>query len=452
MLRAFVREARAAFLPGRASADDEAAFDQHLVASVVLRARTTTVVLNAFHLLFWPTDPLILVREGGVLSAISWFRLTTFVNHCALFALLSWRPLARHAVPVTAVLAAVSAGLSGHALGRIGALQQPYVSLAYLVPMVMAGVPVRFVPRALMTSALAAALVAGYLLTRPPDVASAYLRVSLSIMAFSVAISVALGHLLFLLERRAFMNGRALARSEAALQRHNDELADRVAEQTRELRDLAAHLSRATEEERRRLQRELHDELGQQLVGIRYTVAFLRQRLRADPDGAEEKLAALDGLVTQLQDGVHDMVSDLRPRVIDDRGLGAAAEWLVETTRARAGVECELRASIDEGVRVDPVLTMDAFRILQESLSNALKHAASKSIRVDLSVAADAIDLRVTDDGRGVSTVGRGSAGMGVVGMRERARAHGGDFAIGAAPGGGTVVRVRLPLAAGAGA
>ncbi len=452
MLRAFAREARAAFLPDRASAEDEAALDEHVLASVTLRARMTTVVLNGFHLVFWPTDQLLLVREGDVLSVMAWFRLTTFVSHCALFALLSVRSLVRHAVPIITVFVAISAGITGITFARTGPLHHPHAPLAYLAPMVIAGIPVRLLPRVLMTSVLGGSIFAGYLLTRPGEAASPYLPVSVGSMVFSVALSAALGHLLFLLERRAFMNGRALARSEAALKQHNDALADRVAEQTRELRDLAAHLSRATEEERGRIQRELHDELGQQLVGIRYTVAYLQQRLRADPDGAERKLAELGDLVTHLQDGVHDMVTDLRPRVIDDRGLGAAAEWLVETTRVRSGVACELRASIDEGVRVDPALSMDAFRILQESLSNALKHAAPGSIRVDLSVAATAIDLSVTDDGRGVKDRGRESVGMGIVGMRERARAHGGRFAIGDAAGGGTVVQVHLPVTEGVGA
>jgi signal transduction histidine kinase len=449
MLRAFVREAREAFVPGRASPADEAALDAHLVTSVALRARTTALVLNAFHLLFWPTDRLLLARDGAVLAAVAWFRLTTFVNHGALFALLSLRPLVRRAVPVVAVCVAVSAALTGSALARMGALHQPYLHLSYLAPMTLAGIPVRLGPRAFLTALLGAGLLGGYLLTRPGELASPYLGLSLGSMVFAVASSVALGHLLFLLERRAFMNGRALARSEAALQAHNDALVDRVAEQTGDLRRLAAHLSRATEEERRRLQRELHDELAQQLVGIRYTVAFLQQRLRRDPDGAEERLAALGDQVTQLQQGVQHLVTDLRPRVIDDRGLGAAAEWLVATTEARSGVPCELAASIDESVPVGPDLSMDAFRILQESISNALKHAEPSRVRVELSIARAAVELRVIDDGCGVREQGREATGLGLVGMRERARAHGGDFAIGAAPGGGTVVRVRLPITAG---
>lgn len=451
MLRAFARDVRAAFLSERAPAEDEAAFDEHLTVSVALRARMAAVVLNVFHLLFWPTDRLLLVRQDDVLAAMTSFRLATFVNHCAAFALLSVRSLARHALPIVTVFAAISAGLTGHTFARTGPLHHPHAPLAYLPPMVIASLPVRLLPRVLMTLALGGSILAGYLLTRPSELASPYLPVSLGSMVFAVALSVALGHLLLLLERRAFMNGRALARSEAALKRHNDELADRVAEQTLELRNLASHLSRATEEERGRIQRELHDELGQQLVGIRYTVAYLQQRLRADPDGAEHKLTALGELVTELQEGVHHMVTDLRPRVIDDRGLGAAAAWLVETTRARSGVECALHASIDEAVRVDPALSMDAFRILQESISNALKHAAAGTIRVDLSIAPAAIELSVTDDGRGLTGRGR-EGGMGIVGMRERARAHGGRFSIGAATGGGTVVRVHLPVAEGASA
>src|SRR4051812_6213569 len=120
MLRAFVRDARDAFLPDRASAEDEAALDGHILTSVAFRARTTAVVLNAFHLLFWPTDPLLLVPDSDVVSAMRWFRLTTFVNHAALFVLLSLRPLVRRAVPIVAVAIAISASLMGSTLARMG--------------------------------------------------------------------------------------------------------------------------------------------------------------------------------------------------------------------------------------------------------------------------------------------------------------------------------------------
>lgn len=448
MLRAYLREARDAFRPERASPEEEAALDAHIVESVAFRARTTALVLNAFHLLFWPTDALLLVPEGEAYAAIRWWRLTTFANHAALFIALSLRPLLRRALLVVLVAVAVSASLLGYAMGRMGPLERPFFHMTYLAPMATAALPLRLPQRLLMTSILGAGLTAGFLLARPVERTSAYLATSLGMMIFAVALSLALGHLLFLLERRAFLRGLALQRSQASLRDHNERLTDKVTEQTRELRRLAVHLSQATEEERRRLQRELHDELGQQLVGIRYTVSFMQQRLRKDPAAAEEKLAALGEQVTQLQAGMQHLVAELRPRIIDDRGLAAAARWLVDVTRARSGVACELAASVDEGVRLAPGLAIDAFRILQEALSNALKHGAPGRVRVDLIIAADAVDLGVTDDGCGLRPRAEAPAGFGILGMRERARAHGGELAIEAAPGGGTVVRVRLPVTA----
>jgi signal transduction histidine kinase len=449
MLRSFVRAARREFLSAWGDAEDEAALDAHIRSSSAVRARMSTLVLNTLHLLFWPLDHLLMVPDSQVLAAVSWLRWTTFLNHAALFVLLSLRPVARRPTPLLGVGIAVSSALVGRGLGRMGPLDQPYFYLGYLATLVMVGLPVRLPQRALMNALIMLSLAGGFFSARPSALASPLLGTALGYLLFAGGVSLILGHLLYLLERRAFLTARALARSQAVTSDLNDQLHLRVADQTRELRRLARHLSQITEDERRRMQRELHDEMGQQIAGIRFIISALQQRLVKEPQRALQKLSELDDVVGELQDGVRRLVSDLRPRVIDEHGLAAAVEWLLDTTRVRSGVACSLSLSVDDGVTLSPRLTIDAFRILQESLSNALRHAEPSSIRVELSIDTAAIDLCVADDGHGLRERGGHAAGMGIVGMRERARGHGGTLALEDAPGGGTLVRVRLPIAEG---
>lgn len=448
MLKASARQILAAFRSPRASADDEAAFDDYLLSRVAFYACTAAVIFNVVHLVWWPTDAFLLVPDPAVRGAVRWFRVTTFVNHSVFIVLLSRAALRRHAIPLFVLGVLVSCAMLGSLVASIGELGEPYFHMTYLAPMATAAVPLRLRARVIANLLIGATIVLTYLGMRPSELSSPYLGPAVGCMLFAVTVSTLDGLVTYSLTRTTFLHERALSRSADALKGYSERLEERVAEHVEQIRRLAVHAERVAEAERARLSRELHDELGQTITGMRYMLAFVRARFHKSPESAYAKLADVEKSLAELAAGVRDLVSELRPRVLDDLGLPAATEWLVERTRQRSGLPCELSLSIDGSVEVGPELAAAAFRIVQESLTNAVRHAKAGRLKVALEVDRAGVRARVEDDGCGVGPVHAGSAGMGLLGMRERARAHGGRLTIESLPGAGTSVSLHLPLAA----
>ncbi|HET8758622.1 MAG TPA: GAF domain-containing protein, partial [Solirubrobacteraceae bacterium] len=212
----------------------------------------------------------------------------------------------------------------------------------------------------------------------------------------------------------------------------------------------------ATEDERRRWARELHDETLQGLGALRLALSAARRA--ADP---EVWRAALDDAVAELDTeiaNVRGIISDVRPAALDELGLGAAIEALADRIRAR-GIDVELRVDLDweagrADTRHDDELETALYRIAQEAMTNGVKHAAADALVVEVSEADGRATVRVRDDGQGFDP-SAAPAGFGLVGMRERVELLGGNLEIEAAPGAGTTVIARLPVrrrAAAAGA
>ena len=212
-----------------------------------------------------------------------------------------------------------------------------------------------------------------------------------------------------------------------------------------ELRALAAHLQEVREEERAHLSREVHDTLGQQLTAIRYAVGWFGRRLAEDPD-AQRRLEDARALIDETIAQVRRIAADLRPGVLDDFGLATATEWYAERFAERTGLEVVVNESGESSTVPGDVATA-AFRIVQEALTNVARHANASRVEIDVRAHADALHVRVADDGVGLdpdTLVGRRS--LGVVGMRERARAQGGSLTIEGTPGRGAAVSVSFPL------
>lgn len=222
-----------------------------------------------------------------------------------------------------------------------------------------------------------------------------------------------------------------------------------------ELRGLAAHLVSVREEERARIAREIHDQLGQALTALQLDLAWVRRRLArcdgsAAPREIRDRLRAMSGLVDETMLSMRRIVTDLRPVVLDQLGLSAAIEWQAREFEARTGVRCLLRSSIRDR-RFDPEISTAVFRIFQETLTNAARHSEARRVTVRLSVKRGVLRLEVKDNGRGIPQEAVGSRkSMGLMGMRERALLHGGVVVVSGVPGRGTSVRVRIPLAAAA--
>ena len=226
--------------------------------------------------------------------------------------------------------------------------------------------------------------------------------------------------------------------AEAELRRSRDELKELGA---------AAHMTR--EQETSRIARELHDELGQQLTMLQMDVAWCRAQPPGGASPIAGKLERMDALLRSTIAATRRIASDLRPLLLDDLGLVAALEWLVQNFSQRTGIVCTL--SVDRKHIDLPMARASAvFRIVQESLTNVAKHARATRAEVVLAHDPDRLRLYVRDDGIGYSAgPARRGDSFGLLGMRERVSFLGGAFAITGVPGAGTTVEVHLPLAAG---
>jgi signal transduction histidine kinase len=232
-----------------------------------------------------------------------------------------------------------------------------------------------------------------------------------------------------------------LRRQEGELARMNLELERRIAERTEELRHLAAHLDSAREEERRRLARELHDQAGQLLSGLRLEVA-LGRKLSGTTE-VREVLARMDAILDEIFALIRDVVSELRPRVLDEMGLAAAVRWYLREFQRRTGLACD--AVMDE-VSAAPAVATATFRIVQEALTNVARHAEAARVQVTLRQEGGAVRLVVADDGKGFDPDGLKPGRFGLLGMTERAQALGGVVRVTSRPGSGTVCTALLRL------
>ncbi len=223
--------------------------------------------------------------------------------------------------------------------------------------------------------------------------------------------------------------------------------AENVVRESRErLRNLAARLHSVREEERTLLARELHDELGQALTGLRMDLFWLIDRLPEHDGQLHGRARAMVALVDGTVDVVRRISSSLRPAILDDLGLEAAIEWQVLEFQGRTKVACKLE--VDGGERaLESARATTVFRILQEALTNVARHAGAKHVDVNLWVSEEQLMLAVRDDGKGIADDELTSpSALGLIGMRERAGAHGGRVVVSQPPEGGTQVLLKLPL------
>ena len=224
-----------------------------------------------------------------------------------------------------------------------------------------------------------------------------------------------------------------------------DRLEIEVKNRTVELTDLAQHLQTAREDERSRLARDLHDELGALLTAAKLDAARLRSRLgNATPEAAER----LMHLNETLNSGIalkRRIIEDLRPSSLSNLGLVAALEIQSREFAERSGLPVD--TAFDNSVRLSPSGDLTVYRLVQEAFTNIAKYAQATRIRVELAAVGNAVQVSVRDDGVGFDTsVQRGSA-HGLLGMRYRVEAEGGAMTLQAAPGQGTFIHATLPLA-----
>ena len=225
--------------------------------------------------------------------------------------------------------------------------------------------------------------------------------------------------------------------------------AQQVESSRQQLRALTARLQQVREEERTGIAREIHDELGQALTGLKMDIAWLKDRLPRDHE-VRSQCASIIGRIDGTLSAVRRIATELRPSVLDQLGLGAALEWLGQEFGARTGIDVTMDLCADDCTMPDH-LGSSVFRVCQESLTNVARHARAKRVTIRLMQSDDTVTLDVSDDGIGIPPHRQeGTASLGLVGMRERALACGGEFRITGQSGQGTTVLLRVPLTAGA--
>lgn len=214
---------------------------------------------------------------------------------------------------------------------------------------------------------------------------------------------------------------------------------------TEQLRQLTGHLQTAREEERTYIAREIHDELGQSLTALNMDLAWLSNQLPRDRIAWLDKIGAMSNLVGSMVQQVQRIATELRPGLLDKLGLVAAIEWQAQDLAKRTGLTCELQLTEQELV-LDPNLATTLFRIVQEALTNIVRHAEASKIQIQLTNQPDSLTLTVRDNGRGIDPAQVSNPySLGLTGMRERARAWDGDIVIEGIPGRGTTIVVRIP-------
>jgi len=212
----------------------------------------------------------------------------------------------------------------------------------------------------------------------------------------------------------------------------------------RMLRELAAHQKNLLEEDRKRIAREVHDELGQRLTALKMDISLLRLRFGHDP-ALHQKLAEMRTLADTTLDVVRHIASDLRPAALD-LGLVSAIQWLAEDLELRSDICARLDLATEDVAMNDAQATV-VFRIVQESLTNVVRHANAGEVIISLREDQGQLLLQVIDDGCGFNPQdARRAQSYGILGMRERVRGLGGRLQIDSRPNAGTTVSIALPL------
>jgi signal transduction histidine kinase len=268
----------------------------------------------------------------------------------------------------------------------------------------------------------------------------AFARLGMQIMT---GFTIALLLIVWILLRREIVQREEKRRQLLAEQQR---LETEVERRTGELSELSNYLQAVREEEKTRLARDIHDELGGVLVSAKMDVSWAEDHLSdVDP----EVLMKLRRAQESLDAGValkRRIIEELRPSLLDNLGLGAAIEWYVQGMCDRADLECRIEVPSD-APKLLPAMAIALFRIVQEAMTNVVKYAKAKRVEIDLVQSSDHVSLVISDDGIGIPEGAQNNRlSHGISGMRHRVRALRGEFSIHGTPGRGTMIEVTLPL------
>ena len=211
-----------------------------------------------------------------------------------------------------------------------------------------------------------------------------------------------------------------------------------------QLRDFAARLEAVREEERTRVAREIHDELGQALTALKLDLSWVRQKTRGASE-VRERMQAMIAHVDDTIERVRRIASELRPSILDDLGLIPAIEWQVAQFRKRTGIRTQVSADAD-ALTLPPEASAAVFRLVQEALTNIIRHANATKVLIKLNLIKDALRISIADNGQGMTRAQETDLkSLGIMGMKERIARLGGEFNIFSEPDKGTRLDIVIP-------
>ncbi len=252
----------------------------------------------------------------------------------------------------------------------------------------------------------------------------------------------------YVLKTRLGRLGPAVQRAlrESADRRERQRAEDKLRRSLDQLRALTTYLQYVREEERTRIAREVHDELGQALTGLKLDMSWLASKLGKNAKPVQEKVKTMVDHIDATIQTVRRIATELRPGILDSLGLVAAMEWQANEFQTRTGIPCIVTTTVADTI-LDQDVTTVFFRIYQETLTNIIRHAKATRVNVRLDEESGHLVMIVSDNGRGISEEEMASTrSLGLVGMRERAMLVGGEVTLHGAPGKGTTVTLRVPL------
>ncbi|MFC2169320.1 ATP-binding protein [Acidobacteriota bacterium] len=215
---------------------------------------------------------------------------------------------------------------------------------------------------------------------------------------------------------------------------------------TSELRGLSDHLESVRENERKRISRELHDDLGQSMTVLKTGLSYLKKKIPKDMASLVESARYLSKYIDVIIQKIQKLTTDLRPGLLDNLGLMPALEWQVKEFQKQTGIKCELNLGIKEDVNLDKDLSTTIFRIVQEALTNVVRHADASKININLEEKEGKLMMTIEDNGKGITQKEISHPkSFGIMGMRERVQSWNGEYNIDGDKGSGTTISVRLP-------
>jgi len=239
----------------------------------------------------------------------------------------------------------------------------------------------------------------------------------------------------------------AIAHEEAALARERsraEEESRRIAFQREQLRALADGLEKAREEERTRVARDLHDDIGQILTAVKMDLMWIDRQVSMGEKEVHRRLESAVELINEGAQSVRKICSGLRPAILDDLGLGPAMEWQTNEFSSRTGIACRTTLPPTK-LGLSTNCASAFFRIFQECLTNIGRHAHARTVDVSLFREGEEVVMIVQDDGEGIRDIARAPS-LGILGMKERAQSCGGELLIDSSVGRGTAVMLRIPV------